>query len=128
MFFFSRLRKQKPARRRLRSGGTAVTAVARYRPRLEALEDRTCPSGGVLDPTFGNGAGYVTVNPGGLNNGGLPYAVAIYPGTGGKIVAAGLSVVDLNGSPRGNIDISLVRTNADGTPDLSWNGSGQVIT
>src|SRR5713101_7959629 len=45
MFFFSRLRKQKPARRSIRRGGTAVSAVARYRPRLEALEDRCCPSG-----------------------------------------------------------------------------------
>jgi hypothetical protein len=48
MFFFSRLRKLEPARRSIRRGGTAGTAVARYRPHLEALEDRTCPSG----PTY----------------------------------------------------------------------------
>jgi hypothetical protein len=34
-----------------------------FRPRLEGLEDRTTPSGGVLDPTFGSG-GTVLNNPG----------------------------------------------------------------
>ena len=33
-----------------------------HRLRLEALEDRCLLSAGALDPTFGNGAGYVITN------------------------------------------------------------------
>lgn len=50
-------------REKTRTPNTARRPVARprFRPRLEALGDRTLPSGGVLDPTF-DGDGVVTTN------------------------------------------------------------------
>src|SRR6516225_6453908 len=44
--------------------------VSTCQPRLEALEDRCLLSGaGNLDPTFGNGAGYVTTSTSSGNDG-----------------------------------------------------------
>src|SRR5258707_817739 len=39
---------------------TSSNASHRFRPRLEALEDRIVPSAGELDPTFGVGGKVVT--------------------------------------------------------------------
>src|SRR4051812_23981439 len=86
--------------RTLRPAGTATRAACkhrrppgrsapRFRPRLEAMEDRCQPSGGVPDPTFGTG-GLVTTTVGTYAR---AFAVATYPNVGtandGKIVAAG---------------------------------------
>src|SRR5262245_16717928 len=60
---------------------------APYRPRLEALEDRYCPSGGALDPTFGTG-GLVTTAIGSSSS----HANAVITQPDGKIVAGGSSV------------------------------------
>src|SRR5262245_62844076 len=51
MSFSSWLRKQTP--RRVRRRGQSGAAAARFRPRLEGLEERWAPSAGALDPTFG---------------------------------------------------------------------------
>jgi uncharacterized delta-60 repeat protein len=69
-----------------------------------------------LDTTF-NGTGKVTTSVGTDNA--SAFAVAIQ--TDGKIVAAGFSI----GS---NADFALVRYNADGTLDTSFNGTGKVTT
>ena len=93
-------------------------------PRLEQLEDRCLPSGGVLDPTFGSG-GLVTTN---FAGGGQALAVAAYPNAGtandGKVVSVGYVN---SGGGRGE-DFAVVRYSLDGTLDRTFGGTGEVIT
>lgn len=88
-------------------------------PRLEMLDGRLLLSGGVLDPTFGNGGLVTTAN-------GRAFAVATYPNAGtandGKIVAAG------QGSLHNASYIAVFRYNLDGTPDQTFGGTGTVMT
>jgi uncharacterized delta-60 repeat protein len=90
-----------------------------FRPRLEGLEDRTTPSGGLLDPTFGSGG---TV----LNNSGSYQQkltdVVVLPG--GKLLTSGYT--NLNQSPSPNV-FAAARYKADGTFDTSF-GSGGLAT
>src|SRR5262245_58180328 len=104
---FRKLRRKPPAR------------PVRFRPCLEALEDRCVPSAGALDPTFGSGAGYVTTS---LRTGDdVAWAVLIQPWDG-KIVAAGTSV-------SGNSSVmSLTRYNADGTLDGTFGSGGKEVS
>jgi uncharacterized delta-60 repeat protein len=100
---------------------------SRFRPRLEALEDRFVPSGGVLDPTFGSG-GIVSTTARGLLN---AYAVATYPNAGsaddGKVVAVGYASVTLrNGTSV--VEFAAARFNLNGTLDTSFGGTGEVTT
>jgi uncharacterized delta-60 repeat protein len=85
-------------------------------------------SGGVLDPTFGNG-GTVTTAIGSADS--AAYAVATYPAVGtandGKVVVAGYTI-DPKKGPVGNENFAAARYNLDGTPDLSFGGSGKVTT
>src|SRR6478735_2374925 len=83
----------------------------RFRPCLEALEDRLTPSGGgLLDPTF-DGDGVRSLPQATCN---LAVAVAVQPD--GKIVSVGQ-----------NADgIAVVRMNANGSLDTSFNGTGLV--
>ena len=94
----------------------------RRRPRLEALEDRAVPAGGVLDPTFGSGG----VVDSSLAASTRAFAVATYPREGtandGKIVAAGFAV----GPGRNSYQFALVRYNLDGSLDKSFGGKGEV--
>src|SRR5262245_25517520 len=82
-----------------------------FRPGLETLEDRLTPSGGgLLDPTF-DGDGVRTLPQATCN---LAVAVAVQPE--GKIVSVGQ-----------NADgIAVVRMNANGSLDTSFNGTGLV--
>jgi uncharacterized delta-60 repeat protein len=94
-----------------------------FRPRLEALEDRLTPSGGLLDPTFGSG-GLVTTSPvsgGRIRN--VGGASVIQPD--GKIVVVGSSY---NEASLNTGYIDLVRYNPDGTLDRSFNKGGVVAT
>ena len=99
-----------------------------YRPRLEALEDRTVPSAGMLDPTFGQG-GLVTTNFGTFYPGDPfgsadsidgNHSMAVQPD--GKIVAAGSTQ---NASTV--VDFAVARYNADGSLDPSF-GTGGLAT
>jgi uncharacterized delta-60 repeat protein len=97
-----------------------------FRPRLEALEDRCLPSGGVLDPTFGSG-GTVTTTVGGYSQ---AYAVATYPSqetaNNGKVVVVGLAE-PATGNTQTNY-MAIARYNLDGTLDRTFGASGTVIT
>jgi uncharacterized delta-60 repeat protein len=81
-----------------------------FRPRLEVLEDRFCPSGGLLDPTFGSGG--IVHLPNATDNG--ANAAAVQPD--GKVVVAGLA---------GNY-LSVQRLNPDGSLDKTFNKTGSV--
>jgi uncharacterized delta-60 repeat protein len=76
---------------------------------------------GSLDTTFGGGDGKVTTAVGPGSNQDIAYAVAIQPD--GKIVAAGSSQLSATG-----IDFALVRYNADGSLDTTFDEDGRVTT
>ncbi|HTU94128.1 MAG TPA: hypothetical protein VMF69_28880 [Gemmataceae bacterium] len=97
--------------RNARQAKSAHRTPSSVRPRLEALEDRCLLNGaGSLDPTFGNGAGYV------LTNGGRTPSALIQPN--GDIVAAGVS---------NSGGFLLARYNPNGSLDTSF-GSGGVAS
>jgi hypothetical protein len=111
-------------RRKHPSTTTAHNTRPRFRPRLEALEDRCLLSGGVLDPTFGSG-GFVSTTVGGL---GQADAVATYPaGTAnaGDVVAVGYATLTKGGNTYN--EPAIVRYNASGNLDKSFAGTGEVI-
>ena len=72
---------------------------------------------GTLDTSF-NGTGKVTTAIGSGDDAGQSVTVQ----ADGKIVAAGYATIG------GNTDLALVRYNANGTLDTSFNGSGKVTT
>ena len=71
---------------------------------------------GSLDTSF-NGTGIVITSV----NGSHDYAFSVAIQTDGKIVVAGTSGISTN-------NFAIVRYNADGTLDTSFNGTGKVIT
>lgn len=75
-------------------------------PRLDVLEERTLPSAGAHDPSFG-GSGVVQFDTGWHDNFG---GVALQPD--GKVIAAGTH--SPAASPQ---QMVVVRYNRDGTPD-----------
>ncbi len=89
-------------------------------PRLavEPLEDRTTPSGGALDPTFGSGGVVTSSFSTGLN---IAEDVLVQPD--GKIVAAGSA--DMG---RTSYDFLVARYNANGTLDTSFGSGGRAAT
>jgi uncharacterized delta-60 repeat protein len=105
---------------------TAPKSQSRFRPCIQALEDRCLLSGGVLDPTFGNG-GLVSTAIGSLA---ASYAVATYPAEGtandGKVVAAGQ--VEVTTHNHTTQYAAVVRYNLDGSLDTSFGGTGEVLT
>jgi uncharacterized delta-60 repeat protein len=90
----------------------------RFRPRLEALEDRCVPSAGALDTSFGSGGAVTTP----IGSQALAYAVTVYPNAGtvndSKIVAAGFD----------SIGFALARYNTNGSLDTSFGSGGTVST
>jgi uncharacterized delta-60 repeat protein len=97
-----------------------------YHPRLEALEDRCLLSGGVLDPTFGNGGVVNTAVTGGPYHG---VATATYPNEGtandGKMVAA---TVAFSGKKNNTPYLEVSRYNLNGSLDTTYGGTGEVMT
>jgi uncharacterized delta-60 repeat protein len=87
-----------------------------HRPRLEALEDRRLLSAGALDPTFGNGTGYVTTSP---SNGGSGRAALSQPD--GKILAAGIVYTSKAQ------EFGVVRYNTNGSLDTSFGSGGSAV-
>jgi uncharacterized delta-60 repeat protein len=90
------------------------------------LEDRCLLSAGALDPTFGNGAGYVTTSP--TNGADVVHAALIQPD--GKILAAGtvmIVTVKKNYSVLDAQDFGVVRYNANGSLDTSFGSGGQAL-
>lgn len=76
-------------------------------------------SDGTLDSTYGGGAGFITLESGST---GTLWDIDIKVQPDGKIVYVGAIN---NGSDN---DIMLIRSNNDGTPDLSFGGVGYVTT
>src|SRR5262249_16636553 len=82
--------------------------------RLEVLEDRSLLSAGALDPSFGNGAGYVTTSLSSSSD--LGWA-ALVPADG-KIITAG----EVTTSTKSYFGVA--RYNADGSLDTSFGTGG----
>src|SRR5262249_54444598 len=109
-------------------------ARRRYvRPHLEARETRYCPSGaslnfsdptgGLIDPTLGAGAGYVLSQFSANGADDSVGAVAVQPN--GQIVTGGRILVTFPGSTRAN-EILLTRYNVDGSLDTSFGSGGHT--
>jgi uncharacterized delta-60 repeat protein len=98
-----------------------------HKPRLEALEDRCLLSAGALDPTFGNGVGYV--NTSFTNSGDKAFSALIQPD--GKIIAVGqagtMTVTGKHVQPSYSSAVGLARYNTDGSLDTSFGKAGSVI-
>jgi uncharacterized delta-60 repeat protein len=90
--------------------------VVTFRPHLEALEDRRLMSAGALDPTFGNGAGYITTSF--STKADQADSVLIQPD--GKILATGESSALTRSA-------ELVRYIADGSLDTTFGTGGRVL-
>ena len=93
------------------------------RPRLEALEDRCLLTAGALDPTFGNGAGYVTASLSPSSRFNQAYSALVQPD--GKIIATGM--VWLGPLPANGSSAGLLRYNPDGSLDTSFGTGGEVL-
>ena len=99
-----------------------IRPAPRWRPRLEALEDRSVPAGGALDPTFGNGAGYVATSVSTYASGAS--AVLIQPD--GKIIAAGDAGLGTADAAPPDV-FAVVRYQADGSLDTSFGTGGHAF-
>src|SRR4051812_26472020 len=100
-----------PLARLLRSLAGRPAPAARTRPPVarlgvESLEDRSVPSAGALDPTFG-GTGLILTAVGSGGSGGGALALQ----TDGKVIAAGGAYT----GTRTQNDFALLRYLADGT-------------
>ena len=95
----------------------------RRKPTLEALEGRALLSAGVLDPTFGAGAGYVKTDVGSPKD--EANVVAVQPWDG-KVVVADDSWPSANAGT--NVDFVLVRYNTDGSLDTTFGRGGVART
>lgn len=85
---------------------------------MERLEDRSVPSAGALDPTFGTG-GLVVTDLGSTSD----HAYDMVIQSDGKIVTAGDTVRSSTGQ-----DFALVRYNTNGTLDTSFGINGRAVT
>ncbi len=111
---FSRWFGRHPARPR----GTVRTR--RVRLGLESLEDRNLMSGGALDPAFHfDGKQIATFDLAGA--GSTDQAADVAVDALGRIVVVG----SVQKSGMGDFDFGVARFNADGSPDVSFNGTGK---
>jgi uncharacterized delta-60 repeat protein len=114
-----------PARRNRRDR-LGAARIVKFRPRLEALEDRSLPSAGALDPTFGTGGLISGTNVPGATQ---AYANAVVVQADGKIVSGGLITVNgLYSVTSTTTRFALERYNPDGTPDAGFGTNGVVQT
>jgi uncharacterized delta-60 repeat protein len=116
MWFFSpRKARRTPSARRPHSP---------YRPRLEALEDRCCPSSGALDPTFGSG-GIVTTALIQKNSVGSISATGVLLQPNGDIIAYGY--FEGNKFIKGGGGV-MARYTPTGRLDTTFGSNGFVVT
>ena len=94
-----------------------LCALRKTALRLDSLEDRSVPSAGALDQTFG-ADGTLAMPIGVGNDVGQTVAVA----KDGKFVVGATTV------NAGNSDFALIRYFADGSLDSSFGNDGKVIT
>src|SRR5687767_11533787 len=92
-----------------------------FHPRLEALDERTVPAAGDLDPTFGNGG----IAAPDLGQTFFVRDTLIQPD--GKILSIGTTPAVQANNGSYNSPFMLVRHNPDGSLDSSF-GSGGVVT
>src|SRR5258708_7579101 len=91
-------------------GGNRDFALARY------------TTAGTLDTTFGPGmTGKVTTDFTALDN-----LNALAVDTDDKIVAVGSTTGSMSCSPAGDTDFAIAKYNADGNPDTTFNGTGNI--
>src|SRR5262249_4927301 len=109
--------------RRIRRAQPVRRVSPSHQPRLEALEDRCLLSAGALDPTFGNGAGYVTADQ--TTGQDIAEAVLIQPD--GKIVAAGLGSLNSHSGVSGPEVFTVARFNTTGSLDTSFGSGGTAV-
>jgi uncharacterized delta-60 repeat protein len=121
MWFLSARKAQRPLSSRRRTSP--------YRPRLEALEDRCLLNAGSLDPTLGNGAGYVTTALSSTSD--SVQQVLVQPS--GNIVAAGQTSIPVTTTTTNhkttttNVNVfGAVTYNPDGSLDTAF-GSGGIV-
>jgi hypothetical protein len=92
------------------------------------LEDRCLLSAGVLDPTFGSGAGYVTTSL--SNNDDVARHALVQPS--GNIVVAGTSIVPVTTTTKhkttttNELAFGVSTYNPDGSLDTAF-GSGGIV-
>lgn len=91
------------------------------RPRLEVLEDRCLMSAGALDPTFGNGAGYVTSSLTNSNDTGG--STVIEPN--GTLILCGQ--IETTKGAKHTFAVGLTAYNPDGSLDTAFGTGGKVI-
>jgi uncharacterized delta-60 repeat protein len=106
------------AARNSRRSARAHNPPRAFRPRLEALEDRSVPSAGALDPAFGNG-GIVTTNLGSPDD----EATNIFVQPDGKLLVVGFT----QDTVHNDYALTLSRYQANGNLDTYGSG-GTVIT
>jgi uncharacterized delta-60 repeat protein len=94
---------------------------ASSRLHLERFEERTVPTAGVLDASFGTG-GIVTTNFTRDQFSGVDNAKAVVVQGDGKILVAGTSDVNFTQ------DFALARYNPDGSLDTTFGTGGKVLT
>jgi uncharacterized delta-60 repeat protein len=90
---------------------------------LEALEDRRLLNAGVLDPTFGNGAGYVAVSP--TNGADYVYSGVIQPDS--KILVAGDGYIMNSKNVSTAQDFAIIRYTANGSLDTAFGSGGTAL-
>jgi uncharacterized delta-60 repeat protein len=93
------------------------------RPRLEALEDRCLLSAGALDPTFGNGAGYVSTP---VTNATVTAETALLQ-PNGQIIDTGQANLTGKHNTFAGSDFAAVRYNSDGSLDTSFGNGGIAL-
>src|SRR5262245_14963658 len=94
------------------------------KPQLEALEDRCLLSAGALDPTFGNGAGYVTTAPSKYYDGAGPSPSQ----RAGTLLAVGRFQAEEPGAKKRTTTtpsvFGVARYNTDGSLDAQFGNGG----
>lgn len=118
MWFFSWRNKSRAGKTHRTSTRTAL--------RVESLESRWVPTGGMFDLTFGSG-GLTTTDVGADGTAESPSASAVYSsGTNaGKLVVAGSTYLSSQKTDR---DFAVVRYNVDGSLDTTFGSGGKITT